>query len=295
MDERVGPESGEEEAEEAVDLSTMTYEDWLRFVFDHPADANESPLSAWYYADDVSFTFWSAEPARAVAHLTRLFREFADIGRRYSIWQVAQGIDLLIGSRTEFHENIWEECVPLAERVACVRAMYHVYADFVAISDEPIMPHCFDMWWDRLASSFWSGVRTGGGVPSDAIDPERLFDVVSRFGAALEGWQPDQSPQEHLRSRGFDPAELNPFPDLPDPTEPRTDDECATHDAMFETLVAILRLPDQRTQGYALHGLGHLKHPGGPAVVQGYIDAHREELTPEGLAWVEKCRDGTVM
>ena len=66
-------------------------------------------------------------------------------------------------------------------------------------------------------------------------------------------------------------------------------------DVMFETLQRILELPDPRTQGYALHGLGHLHHPGVRETVQTFIDAHKGELTEQGLAWVEQCRDGTVM
>ncbi len=66
-------------------------------------------------------------------------------------------------------------------------------------------------------------------------------------------------------------------------------------DAMFETLSRILALPDPRTQGFALHGLGHLHHPGVRDLVQHFLDDHREDFTPEGIQWVERCRDGTVM
>lgn len=66
-------------------------------------------------------------------------------------------------------------------------------------------------------------------------------------------------------------------------------------DAMFETLSRILSLSDGRTQMFALHGLGHLHHPGVYDLVQRYLDEHRSEFTAEGVAWVERCRDGTVM
>ena len=66
-------------------------------------------------------------------------------------------------------------------------------------------------------------------------------------------------------------------------------------DAMFETLSNILALPDPRTQGFALHGLRHLHHPGLRDLVQHFLDEHRQDLTAEGIEWVEQCRDGTVM
>ncbi|HZU33033.1 MAG TPA: hypothetical protein VFB79_18095 [Candidatus Angelobacter sp.] len=65
--------------------------------------------------------------------------------------------------------------------------------------------------------------------------------------------------------------------------------------AMFETLTKILALTDTRTQIYALHGLGHLHHPGVRDLVQQFLDEHRNNFTSEGINWVEKCRDGTVM
>jgi hypothetical protein len=67
------------------------------------------------------------------------------------------------------------------------------------------------------------------------------------------------------------------------------------HDAIFETLAEILRIPDERAQSCALHGLGHLRHTRGAPLVQRFIDAHTSELTPDARAWLESCRDGTVM
>jgi hypothetical protein len=72
-------------------------------------------------------------------------------------------------------------------------------------------------------------------------------------------------------------------------------DSTALLDVMFETLKRILELDDERVQGCALHGLGHLHHPGVPELVQKYIDGHKSEYTDEGLRWMEQCRDGTVM
>ncbi len=76
----------------------------------------------------------------------------------------------------------------------------------------------------------------------------------------------------------------------------RLDDEHkALLDAMLETLCAILELPDARCQSSALHGLGHLHHPGARDVVQRFIDHHRTESSPDDIKWLEECRDGTVM
>jgi hypothetical protein len=64
---------------------------------------------------------------------------------------------------------------------------------------------------------------------------------------------------------------------------------------MFVTLQEILDLPDLRTKSYALHGLGHLHHPGVRPLIQKHIDQNKDQFSAEGLRWVEQCRDGTVM
>lgn len=66
-------------------------------------------------------------------------------------------------------------------------------------------------------------------------------------------------------------------------------------DSMFETLSRILALPDQRVQGYALHGLGHLHHPGVSTLIQKFLDSNRSTMSPEEISWIEECRDGRVM
>ncbi len=66
-------------------------------------------------------------------------------------------------------------------------------------------------------------------------------------------------------------------------------------DSMFDTLSKILALPDERTQAYALHGLGHLHHPGVSALVQKFLDTNRSKMSPAEISWIEECRDGRVM
>jgi hypothetical protein len=73
------------------------------------------------------------------------------------------------------------------------------------------------------------------------------------------------------------------------------DPEAATLvETMFETLKQILSVPEPRTQGYALHGLGHLQHPGVRDLVQHYIDRNKDRFTDEHVQWMEQCRDGVV-
>jgi len=65
---------------------------------------------------------------------------------------------------------------------------------------------------------------------------------------------------------------------------------------LADTCLEILRdlswRPDERVQAAALHGLGHLMHPGRPAVVDEFIRRHPEA---RGDRWILECREGTVM
>ena len=64
---------------------------------------------------------------------------------------------------------------------------------------------------------------------------------------------------------------------------------------MLEILVKILALNEGRCEQFALHGLGHLIHPQKAVVVQKFIDDNRNNFDEDGIAWLEQCRDGTVM
>lgn len=66
-------------------------------------------------------------------------------------------------------------------------------------------------------------------------------------------------------------------------------------DTMFDTLKDILALPNARTRHCALHGLGHLHHPGVRPLIQSFIEQNSAELDEHEIEWIEKCRDGTVM
>jgi hypothetical protein len=66
-------------------------------------------------------------------------------------------------------------------------------------------------------------------------------------------------------------------------------------DVMFETLKSILEISDAKTQDCALHGLGHLHHPGVRETVQKFIDHNKIGVTEKRLQWLEGCRDGKIM
>lgn len=63
-------------------------------------------------------------------------------------------------------------------------------------------------------------------------------------------------------------------------------------DAFLEVLSDLVHHEDKHVQVAALHGLGHLEHPGRIAVVDDFI-RRNPDLADD--SWVLQCRDGTVM
>jgi hypothetical protein len=232
-----------------LDLSEFSYDELVVFFFDRAAPGPGEHVTS--FSDEGSECEWS-RPEAAVSFLTQMCRRFEEIGRRFTLGQVNQSIWMIVGADFDLIRNLWDNAIPLEQRIECIRSMYFVYSDFVAKSDVRVMENCFDMWWDLIGDSFWCQLN--------------FFD---RGKNSLK--------VEHGETSKLD------------------SDSRALLDAMFETLERILKLPDRRTQHYALHGLGHLHHPKVRRLVQKYIDDNRDDITDDGLKWMEQCRDGNVM
>ena len=79
--------------------------------------------------------------------MTRLFGDFPKALATFTLPQINQGVWVMFGSNFECQRYLFDPSVPLEKRLGCIRAMFCVYADFVAGSDVPEMESCFDMWW----------------------------------------------------------------------------------------------------------------------------------------------------
>lgn len=230
------------------DLSQLSFDEFLSLFFDHAPETeehwyNDPELTNFHDFDDEGVS----SPAVIVEHMTQLFTNFAIIAEKFSPQQMNLGIWAMFSlGAFRLQKHLWLPSVPLEERLTCIRAMYHVYADYVAKCTVPVIENCFDMWWDFVANGYWQHLHFS-------------FKIEEGDVASLDAEQK------------------------------------SLLDCMFDTLSKILELPDKRTQGFALHGLGHLHHPGVRVVVQSFLDRHRGELPAEAVSWIEECRDGTVM
>jgi hypothetical protein len=76
--------------------------------------------------------------------------------------------------------------------------------------------------------------------------------------------------------------------------EDATEDTRQMLDAIYESLLKILALDHPACQWSALHGLGHLPHPGVKGAVDRYLAHHRGDLSAEDAEWVERCGRGKI-
>jgi len=129
---------------------------------------------------------------------------------------------------------------------------------------------------------------------------EKRLECIRAMGAMFTGYvlEQDAEPLQksfymwwHIVVTGFW-AHQGQF-ESPDLSQLDTE-ASALLDAIFETLTRILSAPDPRTQGYALHGLGHLHHRGVRELIQHYLDENKDRFTDEHVQWIEQCRDGIV-
>jgi hypothetical protein len=164
-----------------IDLRDASFDAFLTAVFDHPPPTEGEDLNAWYWNSDPDFL---VDPARQVAHLTRLFREAGALANRFSTAQIEQGFWLIGSSASEpFIEHLWNAAVPWPERAACVAAMEQLYADCLAVGEYDSVDY---MWTDFLAHGYDFGSRHPAESAEDARMQQALFDLFARLLARPE-------------------------------------------------------------------------------------------------------------
>jgi len=263
-----------------LDLSKLSYEEWIKFFFDRPVIDDSNERYDLFRKDHDSFD--ASKPSTIINYLETLCRNFVTITERYSLQQIDQGIWAIFGPEIESHRYLTDRSVPLEKRLNCIRSMYFVYADFVAKSDIEVMENCFDMWWDFLSTNFWAQVNLNMLTAKHQGDSEAMLKEM--------GWKDGMSIDDIIKN-----VKKKEPDDYESKLKTLNNDEKQILDVMLEILCKILQLDDGRCQQYALHGLGHLHHPKVKQVVQDFINKHEQEIDPNRLEWLEQCRDGTVM
>jgi hypothetical protein len=168
----------------------LPYEEWVRFVFDHPV---LDPHWWWQAPESGYFQEWneSADTARTLSYVTQLFQSPEGLIERFNRRQIDQGINFLVSSSCSNHMCVLSDAkLPWADRRRCFDAMVPLYVKLMAPVYQDDLSHnepgpgdperptfgCY-MWWDVIPLY--------GGM--DHCDRDRINDAVLHvFGEVLK-------------------------------------------------------------------------------------------------------------
>lgn len=136
-------------------IKELTFEQWLRYVFDHPV--NDSGRE-WYWEAD----WWDGPSAETVRFLTRAFENAGVLFQEYSEAQVNQGLWFVASNACSNHMfALLDRGLPWPARQRCVRSMHSLFEQCFAKRCTPHLSHldeqaagplnraCY-MWWDLI-------------------------------------------------------------------------------------------------------------------------------------------------
>ncbi|MCG6534354.1 MAG: hypothetical protein L7F78_06605 [Syntrophales bacterium LBB04] len=133
-------------------LTNLTFEEWFRYLFDHPVIDPR-----WYWDADRDSV--ELEPQRVVAYFTQLFEGAGELLAPYPDAQAEQGLWFLIGECTSPLYALTDAAVLLKERLCCIRAIATVFEQCFVPRCTPHLGYlsesgagalnsvCY-MWWD---------------------------------------------------------------------------------------------------------------------------------------------------
>jgi hypothetical protein len=156
------------------DLRNAPYEQIVDFVFDHyPEDEVDDK---WYWQHELDVRI---EPREAVAFLTRLCNNAGDLVNRFTLRQIAEGVNFVFGAgaRYEFGEQLWNPTVPWPERRACIRSIPRLYSQ-VFERDPDGIGGCAFMLWDSIAYGYCCGNRHPDSDAEDARVQDAMFEAL---------------------------------------------------------------------------------------------------------------------
>ena len=138
-------------------LTNLSFEEWLIYVFDRPVD--ESRLE-WYW--DPEADWWRGSNAQIIEFVTRAFEDAGTLFEPYSDAQLKQGLWFIASNGcSDYMFALLDLGGPWSARQRCVRSMQNLFEECFAKRCTPHLSHldesgasplnavCY-MWWDIL-------------------------------------------------------------------------------------------------------------------------------------------------
>jgi|HubBroStandDraft_6_1064221.scaffolds.fasta_scaffold10717_4 hypothetical protein len=171
-----------------LDLSSLSFEQFVEYFFARKVVPDNEQFDLFMIGLDGERFDENVPVSRStvVKHMIVLFSNFGQIATKYTIEQVDQGVWGILGANLRLYELIFDSSVPLESRLACIRSMYNVYADFVSHLQSELGPDLsgFFMWWDLILHGFWNsgqphfpGTYRGDASKLDS-ESRQILDVM---------------------------------------------------------------------------------------------------------------------
>src|SRR5829696_3153302 len=136
-------------------ITHLTFEDWVNFIFDHPAKGPD-----WYADQDAPF--WNGSAALTAEYVTRLFEDPCPALEGFTDAELNKGLWYLISPGLGEHMLCLDEpSLPIETRVRCVRSCESLFRKLFLPRCSPHLSHrdwagaaplnsiCY-MWWDIM-------------------------------------------------------------------------------------------------------------------------------------------------
>jgi hypothetical protein len=161
---------------------SVTFEEWLKWAFDHPAPAKDGKEWYWDVPDvDEGGRWLDRPPVQALTFATKLFENPLAYLSCYSDAQIGEGIWFIVFRTCSKHfDGLVDPSVDLGLRTRCIRSLEN-------LSRELFAPRCSDngVWYatdplDQICYMLWDLVVSD----TSNIDPEidKVFlDTLARI------------------------------------------------------------------------------------------------------------------
>lgn len=125
------------------DLNVLSYDDWVDFIFNHPATSIQD---AWHFGLEWDYV---CKTEKLINNMTNLFQNTAPLISKYSLSQIDQGF-WFIPSSNGFIWTILSPRVSIQKRYRCIDSIEFLFNDlFCKYTELDIVTY---MWWDSVFS-----------------------------------------------------------------------------------------------------------------------------------------------
>lgn len=176
-------------------LTDLSFDDWVRYVFDHPVD---HLVPEWYWQVDCDRWNETAEPTVTVSYLTSLFENSVACLAAYTDAQINQGLWFLVSNACSSHMfMVRDKRVSQQARLDCIQSIYSLFKELFAprcsanlqYLDEkkqgapnPLDSVCY-MWWDLIPLHGPSAGDTADTILEIMADTLLLYSSACRESA----------------------------------------------------------------------------------------------------------------